>query len=353
MTFSHRVFDSRRLNLKISLLCSAATLILAARLEYDLRKLKVKCCDVRLHDDGASCSYQTIGQESCPNGTELVQEPGWDCDPFCTEFTESLLLMSLGDIQSAATENGLRNAVEETKSALLNCAHGDPARRRTASSARCNLAVVILMRHRGIRFERLAHRLLSWAVVLDSENEAAISNLKTLGGSAACNDLAENGDPSLDDPCADIPGYHTRMLHDRRRNEAYRRAIEWAIARKGNGSVVVDIGAGSGILSLMAAQARAPNPRLLPRRAARSCAHARSRAYVRRGAGGGVARGGLWGSSFIMSFITSFIMSRAVSYVMTSCVLTCLIISCALINRSYLLERRRRLGRRAWWRSRP
>lgn len=231
---------------------SAAKLIAAARLEYDLRKLKVKCCrDIEVK----VCSYQPIGQFSCPAGTQFVDEDGWECEPFCTEYLESLFLMSLGDIDSTATEQGLRRAVDETKLALTKCGRGDASRRRTASSARCNLAVVTLLRNRGPRFEKLAHRLLSWAVILDNTNEAAVNNLKAVGGSAACSDLAEDGDLSLDTPCVDVAGYHNRMLHDSRRNEAYQRAIKWAIAKKGkNSTIVVDIGAGSGILSLLAVQ---------------------------------------------------------------------------------------------------
>ena len=135
--------------LNISLLFFFTTFhsISAASLEYDLRKLKLKCCTP--DQEPPSCSHQRIGQASCPAGTEPAEEDGWDCDPFCTEFTEALLLMSLGDIHAPATEAGLRLAVESTRPALAQCGHGDARRRRTASSARANLAVVVLTQRRG------------------------------------------------------------------------------------------------------------------------------------------------------------------------------------------------------------
>ena len=51
-----------------------------------------------------------------------------------------------------------------------------------------------------------------------------------------------------------IPGFHRNMLADQRRNEAFRRAIESAGLK---GKSVLDIGAGSGLLAMMAARAGA------------------------------------------------------------------------------------------------
>jgi type II protein arginine methyltransferase len=51
-----------------------------------------------------------------------------------------------------------------------------------------------------------------------------------------------------------VPDFHRNMLADARRNEAYRRAIEGADL---DGKSVLDIGAGSGLLSMLAARAGA------------------------------------------------------------------------------------------------
>lgn len=48
-----------------------------------------------------------------------------------------------------------------------------------------------------------------------------------------------------------VPLYHVPMLNDRMRNDAYYRALEKVITPD---SVVVDVGAGSGLLSCMAAK---------------------------------------------------------------------------------------------------
>ena len=59
---------------------------------------------------------------------------------------------------------------------------------------------------------------------------------------------------------AALPAWHFDMLADSARNGAYRRAIEAAVAaarqRLGRGEelTVVDVGAGSGLLALMAAR---------------------------------------------------------------------------------------------------
>jgi len=58
--------------------------------------------------------------------------------------------------------------------------------------------------------------------------------------------------------CAElVPFWHIPMLNDRRRNIAFESAIMIAIAQRGRDALVLDIGAGSGLLSLMAARAGA------------------------------------------------------------------------------------------------
>jgi predicted RNA methylase len=54
-----------------------------------------------------------------------------------------------------------------------------------------------------------------------------------------------------------IPFWHIRMLNDIRRNDAFEQAIQKAIAKEGASAKVLDIGAGSGLLSMMAARAGA------------------------------------------------------------------------------------------------
>lgn len=63
------------------------------------------------------------------------------------------------------------------------------------------------------------------------------------------------------DPHPSIPRSHYNMLHDHARNDAYRNAIERAVQRRTEfmreSAHVIDIGAGSGIFSLFAAEAGA------------------------------------------------------------------------------------------------
>ena len=49
------------------------------------------------------------------------------------------------------------------------------------------------------------------------------------------------------------------MLNDTTRNDAFERAIQAAVAREGRHARILDIGAGSGLLSMMAARAGAAN----------------------------------------------------------------------------------------------
>jgi len=56
-----------------------------------------------------------------------------------------------------------------------------------------------------------------------------------------------------------VPFWHIPMLNDTRRNDAFERAICAAIEREGPQARILDIGSGSGLLSMMAARAGATN----------------------------------------------------------------------------------------------
>lgn len=56
-----------------------------------------------------------------------------------------------------------------------------------------------------------------------------------------------------------VPFWHARMLNDTARNDAFERAIQAAVVREGRHARILDIGAGSGLLSMMAARAGAAN----------------------------------------------------------------------------------------------
>ena len=56
-----------------------------------------------------------------------------------------------------------------------------------------------------------------------------------------------------------VPFWHIPMLNDEARNDAFEKAIRMAIATRGSDARVLDIGAGSGLLSMMAARAGATN----------------------------------------------------------------------------------------------
>jgi predicted RNA methylase len=56
-----------------------------------------------------------------------------------------------------------------------------------------------------------------------------------------------------------VPFWHVRMLNDTKRNDAFEDAIRAVIEKKGPRARILDIGAGSGLLSMMAARAGATN----------------------------------------------------------------------------------------------
>lgn len=56
-----------------------------------------------------------------------------------------------------------------------------------------------------------------------------------------------------------VPFWHVPMLNDQARNDAFDRAIRQAVAAHGPDARILDIGAGSGLLSMMAARAGAGN----------------------------------------------------------------------------------------------
>jgi len=56
-----------------------------------------------------------------------------------------------------------------------------------------------------------------------------------------------------------VPFWHIPMLNDTRRNDAFERAIRQVIEKEGPDSRILDIGTGSGLLSMMAARAGATN----------------------------------------------------------------------------------------------
>lgn len=56
-----------------------------------------------------------------------------------------------------------------------------------------------------------------------------------------------------------VPFWHIQMLNDARRNDAFERAIRKAVEKEGPGARILDIGTGSGLLSMMAARAGARN----------------------------------------------------------------------------------------------
>jgi predicted RNA methylase len=56
-----------------------------------------------------------------------------------------------------------------------------------------------------------------------------------------------------------VPFWHVRMLNDAKRNDAFERAIRAVLDKEGRHARILDIGAGSGLLSMMAARAGATN----------------------------------------------------------------------------------------------
>lgn len=97
-----------------------------------------------------------------------------------------------------------------------------------------NLAVVLA--DAGRNFEAIQH--FRRALALQPDNLHLRHQVRRLGSGA-------------------VPFWHIPMMNDAPRNDAFEAAIRAAIARKGADARVLDIGAGSGLLSLMAARAGA------------------------------------------------------------------------------------------------
>lgn len=91
--------------------------------------------------------------------------------------------------------------------------------------------------HRDLGDMEAAKTLYEKALIIEPKNEVAAANLKMIAKKT-------------------IPTWHFDMLADTARNEAYDKAISSAVKA---GDAVLDIGTGSGLLSMMAARAGATN----------------------------------------------------------------------------------------------
>lgn len=98
---------------------------------------------------------------------------------------------------------------------------------------------------------------LGVALVDAGRGEEALSVLRRLLEVSPGNPLVEHQIRRIASSL--VPFWHIPMLNDTRRNEAFEKAIVKAVAAIGNGALVLDIGAGSGLLSMMAVRAGADN----------------------------------------------------------------------------------------------
>ena len=215
-------------------------------LEYDMRMLKRRCCR------GNECDYLPLGATTCPSPYSFdVELAGWDCTAQapCQKLFRALALMAGGEMRTDECYSALLEANADMRVDTTCRPLAEGFGTKTVSAARANLAVAILLRERD---KQRAHRLLTMAVICDAENTAAVHNLLLLGGEVACADLSDHGEPAADKPCEELPGYHSRMLHDKHRNIVYANAIASALQQRPNARVL-DIGAGSGLLAFIAA----------------------------------------------------------------------------------------------------
>lgn len=98
---------------------------------------------------------------------------------------------------------------------------------------------------------------LGIALVDAGRGEEALSVLRRLQELTPGNPLVEHQIRRIASSL--VPFWHIPMLNDTRRNEAFEKAIVQAVGAVGSGALVLDIGAGSGLLSMMAVRAGADN----------------------------------------------------------------------------------------------
>ena len=222
-----------------------------ASLLFDVRMLKVRCCR-----DARECEYLPLSEAACAEGWRQDHDRrGWECTAQvpCQKLMQALDMMNAGQVNTDLCFQTLLQVQEKMRVDTTGRPTAPGFGHKCASTVRNNLAVATLMRQRNMKGMQRAHRLFTMAVLCDNENAAAVHNLMELGGSSACADMADHGEPGQDKLCEELPGYHLRMLHDHPRNRAYESAIKWALEER-PGARVLDIGAGSGLLSFVAAK---------------------------------------------------------------------------------------------------
>src|SRR6201998_1742443 len=147
---------------------------------------------------------------------------------------------ALQDLDALLEKGSLLHRLGKTEEAI---AHFDAARRIAPDHelALTNLAVALAdsgRRHDAI----VAFRKI---LTLNPENEYVRHQLRRL--------------ISIIVPFSHARMLNSRMLNDTMSNDAFERAIKAAVAREGRHARILDIGAGSGLLSMMAARAGAAN----------------------------------------------------------------------------------------------
>ena len=145
---------------------------------------------------------------------KLLRRDPREADPL---IEQGVAFYRLGEIEEAARcFEAAREIVPDNELVLTNLAV------TLAESGRAHLAVVMLRRVLGI----------------NPANHHARHQLRRLLSTM-------------------VPFWHPRMLNDTARNDAFERAIRLALEKEGRQARVLDIGTGSGLLSMMAARAGA------------------------------------------------------------------------------------------------